>query len=142
MGCIVSFEAWDRAGNFAMASKKVEMDKSLPQINLALTRGEEKTVVNLRHGNTVPLKYWRLEMWTKEGKILTQSEGKELPVKIGIELPDVGNNQEIQGFLFYSDVMGKQVRQKVEDLLPKLEKDTEAREEKPAGISESWVDEF
>jgi siroheme synthase (precorrin-2 oxidase/ferrochelatase) len=44
------------------------------------------------------------------------------------------------------DILGRKVRRKVEDLLPKLEKKAEAtataREKKKKTISEKWVDEF
>ncbi len=136
-------EVWDKAGNTARASQWAEMNRSLPDVDLALSKSEDKMVVELNHDNKVPLKYWRLEMWTKEGKILTQSEGRELPVKIGIELPDPDKKSEIRGVLFYQDVLGKEVRRKVEDLLPKLSEDTEAvKKKKSKGISENWVDEF
>ena len=138
----VVVEAWDYAGNLAKVTKKVAMDRSLPQVDFAVERSEEELVVDLKHEGKVPIKYWRLEMWTKEGKILTQSEGRELPVRIGIDLPGSDQEQEVQGFLLYEDILGKQVRQKVEDLLPKLKRKAAPKEEEPTGISEKWVDEF
>jgi hypothetical protein len=135
-------EAWDKAGNSAIASREVVLDRSVPQVDLALDRSEEDLIVNLEHDGKVPLRYWRLEMWTKEGRILTQTEGRLLPVTIGIEMPDSSPEQEVRGFLFYEDIRGKRVRKKVQDLLPKLKKKGPAKKEEPTGISEKWVDEF
>lgn len=147
----VEVEVWDLAGNSAKDSKIVELNRSLPKVDLAVDQNDEGMVVDLAvPEGKVPLSSWRMEMWTKEGKILTQSEGKELPAKIGIKLPDSveGKKQEIRGVLVLEDILGNRVRQKVEDLLPKLEKKAKekakekADEKKPEGISESWVDEF
>jgi hypothetical protein len=97
--------------------------------------------LDLKNEGKVPLSYWRLEMWTKEGKIIISSEGKELPVKIPIELPDSYEKEKITGFLFYKDVLGRETEQKVNNLLPKVKKQPET-EEIPKAFSESWVEEF
>jgi len=141
----ITLTAWDLAGNSASATKLVEMNRSLPQVDLKLDTSEEGVIVNLELEGKVPLAFWRLEMWDKEGRILTEAEGKELPVKIKIETPDTVEDQEIEGFLMYQDVMGKRVRQPIQDLLPKLKKQVEEKaeaEKKKKGISKSWVEEF
>jgi len=143
---LVEVEAWDKAGNSAKASRKVEINRSMPQVELAVEKSDEGMTVDLEHEGKVPLSFWRMEMWTKEGKLLTHAEGDELPIKIGIKLPDAEQDQEVQGFIFTEDILGRQVRRKVENLLPKLEPGAEEKakdaEEKAKGISESWVDEF
>jgi hypothetical protein len=63
-------------------------------------------------------------------------------VKIEVDLPAGDQNQDIRGVILVEDVMGTRVRRKVEDLLPKVKPKAEVKEEKPTGISESWVDEF
>lgn len=138
----VELEAWDQAGNSAKASGKAVLDRRLPRVDMALTKSDEGMVVDLEQKGKVPLAYWRMEMWTKEGKLLTQAEGQELPVQIGIDLPAAEQNQEFQGFLFVEDVLGNRVRKKVKDLLPKVEPEAKAKEEKAKGISEKWVNEF
>jgi len=147
----VVVEVWDLAGNSAKASKQVELNRSLPKVDLAVDLDKEGMVVDLvAPTSKVPLSSWRMEMWTKEGKILAQTEGKELPAKIGIKLPDSEqeDEQNIRGVLVLEDVLGNKVRQKVEDLLPKLRRQAKAKAEaeaeakKPKGISENWVNEF
>jgi hypothetical protein len=98
--------------------------------------------MDVQYASKVPLRYWRLEMWTNEGRLLTEAEGSELPVKVGFKTPDASLNQEITGFVFLQDAFGKQSRVKVEELLPELKKTLRKKEEKPTGISENWVDEF
>ena len=100
--------------------------------------------VGLRHDGTVPLAYWRLEMWSMEGRIIKTAEGRELPVKFGVELQEADERGEIQGFVFMEDVLGNKSRQKVEDLflLARTPEPKEDKTKKPAPFSESWVDEF
>ncbi|MFC1843907.1 hypothetical protein ACFLZ5_03880 [Thermodesulfobacteriota bacterium] len=138
----VVVEAWDKAGNSVKVSKEVGLNTSLPQVDIALDRSGKELILDLEHDDKVPLQYWRLEMWTREGKILTQAEGKDLPVTIGIELPESVQEHEIQGRLFYEDVLGKRVQKKLQDILPKLDKKAVPKEEETKGISKKWVDEF
>ena len=139
----VVLEAWDQAGNYAKASREVAMNRGMPEIDLAMEQKTDDITVKLESDSLVPLKYWRLEMWTREGKLLTQSEGEELPAEVGFELPELTGEQGIEGLLIYQDELGKKVSRKVEDFLPKAGK-KKARQEKKedTGISESWVDEF
>ena len=135
-------EAWDKAGNTAEARKLAEYNKALPKVDLALSKQQDQMIMDVEYASKVPLRYWRLEMWTKEGRLLTEAEGSELPVKVEFKPPDAALNQEITGFVFLQDAFGKQSRVKVEDLLPELTKPRQKKEEKPTGISENWVDEF
>jgi len=138
----VVVEAWDRAGNFAKDSKMVEMDGSMSELNLVADRSEDGIVVDLSVTGTVPLAFWRLELWTKEGRLLTQSEGKDIPVRIDIDIPDSAQEQEIEGSLFYQDILGKQTRRKVKNLFPEENKQVVKKKKKSSGISVEWVDEF
>ena len=142
----VVLEAWDKAGNTGKASRKVAINRSVPEVGLAVKRNETGMNVDLQGDGEVPLAYWRLEMWTKEGKFLTNAEGKDLPAKVGVKFPEAEKSPEIQGVLVIEDVLGRQVRQKVEDLLPKLEVQAEAKakpvEKQPKTVSEKWVNEF
>jgi len=136
----VRIEVWDLAGNSAKASKLVSLNNAWPQVDMAVDMTDEDIVVGLKHKGKVPLEFWRLDLWTNEGKVLTQAEGTELPAKIDVELPD-DEDLEIEGFLFYRDILGLQQRKKIETLLNKKVKPPEVKEE-PAGISKKWVDEF
>jgi len=134
-------EAWDKAGNMAVASATAEYSKALPKVDLALSNKQDQMIMDVQYASKVPLRYWRLEMWTKEGRLITEAEGSELPVKVRFKTPDM-TNQEITGFVFLQDAFGKHSRVKVEDLLPELKKKRQKKEEEPTGISEKWVDEF
>jgi hypothetical protein len=139
----VMLEAWDKAGNSAKASQEVRINRRSPELAVAVARSGRDMQVDLEHDGKVPLAYWRMEMWTREGKFLTQSEGKELPAKIGIELP-TAEDQEVQGFLVVQDVLGNKARRKIEDLLVQAKPQAGAmvEEEKTSSFSETWVDEF
>lgn len=134
-------EVWDKAGNMALASETAQYSKALPKVELALAKKQDQMIVDVQYAGKVPLRYWRLEMWTNEGRLLTEAEGSELPVKVGFNPPDA-TNQEITGFVFLQDAFGKHSRVKVEELLPELKKARQKKEAEPTGISENWVDEF
>jgi len=140
----MELEVWDKAGNYVMVSKELEMNRSLPEVDLALEWNDEGMAVELEHEGKVPLEYWRMDLWTNEGKMLTQTQGKELPVRIGIDLPSSYQDKEIKGFVIMRNALDQKVSRKIEDLLPHLRAKaaTDAQKAKPTGISESWVDEF
>lgn len=139
----VVLQAWDKTGNMAKVTHKVTRMRSAPGVELAIARSGQEMVVDLeKRDDKVPLSYWRMEMWTKEGKLLSQSEGNELPAKIDVSLPAAEQDAEIEGILVVRDVLGNLSRLKVEDLLPKIDPKAAVKEEKPAAASEKWVDEF
>ena len=137
----IRVEAWDKAGNMYQVTKTIEFLRSLPELELALTPKEKQLVADLDYSGKVPLSYWRLQMWTEEGKILTQVEGEELPITLDMELPDSANGGTIEGVIFSRDVLGKESRQKISEFLPSLSEREKQQKEKE-DVSESWVDEF
>lgn len=137
----VALEAWDLAGNSGRADHWLEINRSIPRVAMSVDSGDEGVHVDLAHEGKVPLEFWRMEMWTSEGRILAREEGQELPVKIGLNMADAKLDKDIQGFVFFQDVLGNQVRKSLQELLPNLGKE-EAQEEAPGGISEAWVEEF
>jgi hypothetical protein len=142
-GYRITVEVWDEAGNSAEVSAEALLITQRARVGLNLKTKGNEIVVNVEDVGRVPLSYWRLEMWTKEGRIITETEGEDLPATFDVKVPETEYPQEIAGFLFYSDVMGRQVRRKVENLLPKLEAEKkEAVKEKSSGISERWVNDF
>jgi len=138
----VTVEAWDQAGNSGKVTRRVEVNRSLPNVGVTAAVDGKELVVNLKGQGKVPLALWRMQMWTKEGKLISQSEGKELPVKIGVELSSSDQAENVEGYLFVQDILGNQTRRKVKDLLPKVAEKPKVKEEKPKSVSESWVDEF
>ncbi len=138
----IQVEVWDKAGNTYQVTEKVELLRSSPQVELALTHSETEVVADLEYSGKVPLSYWRLEMWTEEGVILTQVEGEHLPISIDMQLPESAEGRGIEGIIFSRDVLGKESRQKVSHFLPSLSELAQQEKEKDDGVSKSWVDEF
>ncbi len=138
----VVVEAWDQAGNPGKASRQVMLNRSLPSVGVSAAMNGKEMVVNLEPRGKVPLAFWQMQMWTKQGNLVSNSEGKELPVKIGVELPNPDQAHDIQGLLIMQDIFGNQTRRDLKGLLPRLGEKAEAKKEEPKGVSESWVDEF
>jgi hypothetical protein len=138
----IVLEVWDNAGNTASANAFAESSRALPGVDLAIAEDKDQMILDVEYAGKVPLRYWRLEMWTKEGRLLAQSEGSELPVKVGFKNPGDGPGQEMTGFIFVEDAYGKETRVKVEDQLPELKRGRIKKEVKPKGVSENWVDDF
>ncbi len=140
----VVLEIWDEAGNSAKATRKVELNRRAPQVELAVEKNDREMTVEFAHDGRVPLEYWRMEMWTREGRILKMAEGNELPAQVGFEVPTGEENDQIQGFLMVQDVLGNRTRREVDDLFRQFGKrEVQIKKEEPAApLSEMWVDEF
>jgi hypothetical protein len=139
----VVVEAWDQAGNMGKATRRVELNRSSANVEVSSAVKGNELVVNLKHQGRVPLAFWRLQMWSEEGDLLSQTEGKELPIRIGVKLPGSGQDRKIEGTLFAQDIFGNQIRQKVSNLLPHIEDKAKPKvKEEDKTVSESWVDEF
>jgi TolB-like protein len=140
----VVVEVWDRAGNQAKASREVARSASVPEVELSAARSGRDLVLDLEQSGKVPLAFWRLDMWTRDGKLLTEREGRELPARIDVELPTGDPDAQVEGLLVVQDAFGNRVRHKLQDLLRTTAPPAaaEVKEVTPAGISETWVDEF
>jgi len=139
----VVVEAWDKAGNMGKATRRVELDRGSAGVEVTSAVKGNELVVNLKHQGRIPLAFWRLQMWTEEGDLLSQTEGKELPIRIGVKLPGAGQDRKIEGSLFAQDIFGNKIRRKVGNLLPHIDdKDKLKVKVEPKTVSESWVDEF
>jgi len=140
----VLLEVWDEAGNKASATTRFELSKKAPWVKVAAAKEGKKVTVDLNeHDNKIPLAFWRLEMWSKEGKLLKTAEGKDLPAQVGMELPTAAEGQDIEGTLVVQDVLGNKARRALKNLLvpPEPEKKKgEVIEEKTA--TKAWVEEF
>ncbi|WP_041718772.1 hypothetical protein [Desulfurivibrio alkaliphilus] len=144
----VVVEVQDLAGNRQRVSQPVELQRSTPGVALSAAREEQEIMVDLRqHDGRVPLDFWRLETWTREGRLLKTAEGRELPARVELALPSAEAGEagaEIQGRLVVRDVLGNQSRRDLNDFFRTAAGRPPAQEaeEQPAGMSESWVDEF
>lgn len=143
-GYDVVLEVWDQAGNTARASRRVIWDRSLPQLEVAAEKGEGGMVVDLEHAGKIPLSFWRLEMWSEEGRLLQMTEGDALPARVGVERPLTQEDGRVRGVLLIRDIMGKTVRQEVTDLFGLgVSPQPAAKPEEPrAKATQKWVDEF
>ncbi len=78
----------------------------------------QEMVVGLQREDKVPLAFWRLEVWSEEGRLLKSVEGQELPPQINVELPAGEREQRIEGVLETRDSMGNKARQQIKDFFP------------------------
>jgi TolB-like protein len=138
----VHLEVWDEAGNTASADNRFELNRKRPVVEVAAEKMGQQVTVELTQGSKVPLAFWRLEMWSTEGKLLKTAEGEDLPVQLGVELETVKNDQDLEGTLLVQDILGNKTLKKFDNLLhpPEPEKAMEIIEEKTA--TKAWVEEF
>lgn len=142
----VKLEVWDGAGNEASATKRFELDRLPPLVTVSAIKEGQKVKFHLKkldakNLSKVPLAFWRLEMWSTDGKLLKSAEGEKLPVQIGMELPAGVNNKDMWGTLEAQDILGNSIRRHLSDLLkPKHEKVKKKVEKKTA--TKAWVKEF
>jgi TolB-like protein len=136
----IVLNVWDLAGNPARAEHWLGLNRSLPKVAFALEGHQDAFQVDLSHEGKVPLDFWRMELWTREGKLLVRQEGQELPVSVALGAADLN---DLQGFVFAQDVLGNQLRQDVRELLPAFtQPPAREAEEEQRVLSERWVDEF
>lgn len=138
----VELEVWDQAGNSASTTSRFELNNRLPAATLAAEKKGQEVLVDINSRGKVPLAFWRMEMWSKEGRLLKTAEGTDLPVQIGIELQDTDEVQDIEGKLVVEDILGNRAKQSFANLLrpPEPEKTEGAIIEETT--TKSWVEEF
>lgn len=91
---LVSLKVWDRAGNEGVASEKVRLLKSRPEVAINLEKHDNKDVVaTLTSLDRVPVKSWRMELWSSDNQLLKTYRGESLPVKF--KLPVFADSVDI-----------------------------------------------
>ncbi|MBI5441497.1 MAG: hypothetical protein HY900_09855 [Deltaproteobacteria bacterium] len=140
-------EVWDEAGNPARTSRKFGLNRSLPRVEIAAHRNDQELAVDLESKGKVPLAFWRMEMWSEEGKLLKTAEGTELPVRVGVERSSARDEEKIRAILVVRDVMGNTERREVGDVFGAVRPQAPAKpetkaKEAPAKGSQKWVEEF
>jgi hypothetical protein len=82
----VVLQVWDLAGNRAVASEKVYYLPDPPEVELSpVVSPEDESMqlsLSLKRELAVPMKYWRLEVWTKDNDLLSFHEGVNFPENI------------------------------------------------------------
>ena len=84
----VLLKARDRAQNISVVSEQVAVRRNPPDMVLAATQKGQEMVVDLTSRSEVPVAFWRLEMRGDDGNIIKTAEGRELPAKVDVTMPD------------------------------------------------------
>lgn len=141
-------EVWDEAGNEASAtSHPFALDRIPPFLEVSVVKEGQKVKLGLKdlkeHHNKVPLAFWRLEMWSKEGKLLNTAEGEDLPAKeIGMELPADAADKDIEAVLDVQDILGNTSRRKIHDIFKVSKPKKVKKKEEKKTATKAWVNEF
>ena len=135
----IVLHVWDLAGNTARSERWLALNRSVPRVAIALESSQDVLQVDLSHEGKMPLDFWRMELWTREGTLIARQEGQELPITIALGDAKLEN---LQGFVFVRDVLGNQVRQDVGELLPTLLQSPTQQQQQVKDLSERWVDDF
>ena len=137
----VTLEVWDKTGNTASASTRFEMNNRLPSVAVTAEKKGQEVTLDMQSSGKVPLAFWRLEMWSTEGKLVKTAEGTELPVQIGMELPETEGNQDLVGTVVLQDILGNRVSREIKNLLQPPEPE-EGKVIEEITVTKPWVEEF
>jgi hypothetical protein len=138
----VIFEVWDEAGNTATASREFEWKSVPPEVAVVAEKKGEEMVIGLQRDDKVPLAYWRLEVWSEEGRLLKTAEGQELPPEVTVELKAGEPDQKIEGILEIQDILGNKARQEIKDFFPPASGKEAGKEPAAKSATETWVNDF
>jgi hypothetical protein len=138
----IVFDVWDEAGNTATTSAVFELNRTSPRVEVVAEKKDREVVVGLQRDDKVPLAYWRLEMWSEEGRLLKVAEGEELPPLINVELQPEEQNLKIEGVLVTEDVLGNRARQEIADFFPPPVEKVVEKQEAAKSATETWVNDF
>jgi hypothetical protein len=138
----VIFDVWDEAGNTASTSAVFELNRTPPTVAVVAEKKGQEVVVGLQRDDKVPLAYWRLEMWSEEGRLLKEAEGQELPPVISVELQADEQNKKIEGVLVTEDILGNRARQQIADFFPPPIEKEAGKEKAGKSATENWVNDF
>jgi hypothetical protein len=136
------FEVWDEAGNTATASRAFELNRTPPVVEVVAEKKGQEVVVGLQRDDKIPLAYWRLEMWSEEGRLLKAAEGQELQPQISVELKPGEQDQKIEGVLVTEDILGNRARQEIKDFFPPPSEKEPDQKETGKSATETWVNDF
>ena len=93
----------------------------------------------------VPLKYWRMEIWSKDNDLLKFVEGKDLPATVNLAALDSQiQDNDINAVLVVQDVLGADIKTNINDLFMIAAANKAAEEnlvEEPVQKS-GWLEEF
>jgi hypothetical protein len=139
----VILDVWDESGNMGSATKQFELNRTIPMVAITAEKKEQEMLLDLQPDSKVPLAFWRLEMWSEEGKLLKTAEGSELPAQVKIDLPTNGEDQKIEGILMMGDVLGHKTQKEIKGLFPPAGQETDEETDKEAPLgTETWVEDF
>ena len=138
----IQLSAWDRAENMVTVPAQVQVFRQAPELELAVEVQGKDFVIDLRHGNEVPLTYWRLEILDQAGSVIREASGSRLPYSLTLPAAS-GQLGELHLVLVAQDIFGDKITRKFKDLLGLVPQDTPDQvEEEVIAPEEGWIDDF
>ncbi len=128
-------KVWDFAGNTALAKREILLVKTPPQVDLYAKRWAGKIYLDFKIGShPLPISFWHLEVWSKDGDLIGQFEGEGNPRTITI--PDM------RGLLYSLEVcddLGNRFIVHSKKIEPSI---WQAAKKKKEEREEGWVEDF
>jgi hypothetical protein len=140
-------EVWDRAGNRMETYQEVAYKPKPPDIIMEVEKVKHSLQLELDLvDKEIPLRFWRMELWSADGEYLLSADGTELPASYGITIPTGPEKAKIEGFVTVRDILGNQTRMDIADLYIMAMKDgrpdmqdTSEADKEPERKDDSWV---
>lgn len=126
---------WDLAGNRAEAEKELLLVKGAPPVSVVAKEWSEKIQIDFHLGeHPLPISFWRLELWDKDGNLLGEYEGEGKP-----QLITISKKQEIFYSLEVQDSLGNRLYIRYRKLKPII---LQASKEKKKKVEKKWEEDF
>ncbi|HIJ78261.1 MAG: hypothetical protein OEY01_03015 [Desulfobulbaceae bacterium] len=139
----IELSAWDRAENEVTVPAQVQVFRRAPELEIAVELQDKDFVIDLRHGNDVPLSYWRAEILSQDGVVIREATGDRLPYSFILSSTSGQNQGKLRLVLVAQDIFGGKITRKFEDLLGMIPQDSSDQvEEEVIAPEVGGIDDF
>lgn len=129
----IILKVWDRAGNMAKASAKVDFIRNPPDMILNAKKRGNDIVLDIQSEGKVPVAFWYMEMLEEDGSLIKTAGGQVLPAEVDFPIPQTS----AELLLIARDTLGNKLRRKIKDIKLLI------KQKKEKGVpADKWLKEF
>ncbi len=137
---VVTLRVWDRAGNVAVAKKRVRVRRMPPEVEIQLKKKRDDIMMSLIEKKGLPIAFWWVRVSFANGKIVAEDDGDKLPVEIRLAPEKALSGKNLLATITVTDIVGNEFRRRIPNLLDLLPE--KKQEEDQKGLIKEWIEEF